>query len=1055
MKKMKKFLIASMCVAAMGAVIVPVTGTIRSGKAEDTLNWDEITIATDYNRGDTITIPECDLSVNGTSYDSVIKLKYPGGATTTIESGDFTLSQPGQYTLIYEALCGTVTHKNEKKFLVADQLWSVGSDKSEIKYGKVGSTNAMMVKLARNDTLSFNKIIDLSDLKATDTLIKGFVNPEIPGTFEFDKMTFMLTDASDPTQTLTIRGTRSTTNNQRFVAYWTSAGPNQTLGGWDANTNGGVGGFSTTAPDGIRGTAVTNTSFYSENGTYSKEYVSGCYSWPVTADQCPFSISFDKNTVQTFVNKSFVADLDNVEYYANEPIWKGFPSNKVFLTVQAQDCSGETANFCLSDVYGYEFGEDVENVFAEKDPPEITIDIDEKYLSYENGSYMMTPLAVKGGYYPVPVATAYDTYAGNLKVETKVYHNYHNEENRVERPIKNNTFLVNKAGDYAIVYEATDFMGNTTKILYWIQAVDALENPLALTLDKANAKTSGVCGEQIAIATPTATGGSGDVVITTTATCGDVTLDASNGYFIPEQAGTWTITCVAKDFSGIKVTESYTVTVDWGTKPIFVDEPILPKYIVSNIEYIVPTVIAYDYSSQTKVECVADMILKDSTGTNKTYKAGEKFKPIATEEDSVVTLTFTAGGAEYSKELPALLPIEEKGNGRTSVYIEKMFIPENLTVARTQNGLRMTAAEAGNANWEFGNPIVAENASVTVKGIQGSSNFSAMKVTFTDSVDKNVAVTMIVKSGENGRAFVDFGSLEDREMNKGFNLGKNSNGEDMDVISFSYELGRFYVDQLESVVTVDNQGKAFNGFPSGRIYISTEVVDAQAGAEYLLTKFDNHIMNNGTTDRTPPRVAIVGEYGGMYNKNDIYHIAPALASDTLYADITATVSVRTPKGEIVSDVNGLALENVPADRVYDIKLTEYGQYQVKYVASDLNREGDIAHTINVFDKKAPKLVVVGAWSETVKLGETVTLPELAAEDDSSTFEEMKVFRYVRNPYGKAVSFGQDYAITDFGEVEYYEYKFTFNNVGTYTFINVAYDAAGNQKLVEYTVTVEA
>ena len=970
---MKKVLIASMCVAAMGAVIVPVTGTIRSGKAEDTLTWDAIELASDYLRGDTITIPERDLSINGNAYDSVIKLTYPNGVTTAVASGEFNLVQPGQYTLIYEAKDENYkTYKDETTFLVSDQLWSVSNPKSTIEYGTVGSSSGLLVKLAKNDTLSFNKIIDLADLESTDTLVRGFVNPAIGGTYEFDKIVMTLTDATDPTQVLTIRGTRSTTNNQRFVAYWTSAGPGQTLGGWDANANNRAGGFSTTAPDGIRGTAVTNTSFYSENGTYSSQYVNGCTSWSVTADKCPFVISYDKHDVKTFVNGSWVADLDNVEYYTTEPLWKGFPSNKVFLSVQAQDCAGEEANFCITNVFGYDLT--AENVFAEKDPPEITIDVDEKYLSYENDTYTMKPLAVVGGNYPVPVATAYDAYAGDLKVETKVYHNYSSETNRIERSIKNNTFYVNKTGTYTIVYKATDRMGNTAEIFYWINAVKELDNPLAIEVDEASAKANGVCGEKIAVADHSVDGGSGDVNVTITATCGDLSLDASNGYFIPEQAGEWTLNYVAKDFAGIEVSKSYTVTVDWGTKPVFVNEPILPKYIISNIEYVVPTVVAYDYSTQTKVECVADMILKDSTG-EKTYKAGEKFKPVATEEDSTITLTFVANGAEYSKEMSALMPIEEKGNGRNAFYVDKMFIPENLALERTSNGLFAEVVEAGNASWEFANPVVAENASVIVKGVQGYSHFSEMRVTFTDSVDGNIAVTMVLEDQENGFANVNFGDLN-REMNKGFNLGKNDNGEDIDMMTFSYSLGKFYVDQLSSNVSVDDNGKAFNGFPSGRVYISMEVVDAQQGAQYLIKQLDNHIMNKGTVDRTAPRVAVIGEYGGMYNKNDIYHLSPALASDTLYADISPLVSVRTPSGEIAKDVNGLALDNVPADKTYDIKLTEYGQYRVEYIAEDSFSTGSIAHTINVFDKKAPKLTIVGDWSATAKKGETIVLPEV-------------------------------------------------------------------------------
>jgi hypothetical protein len=313
---------------------------------------------------------------------------------------------------------------------------------------------------------------------------------------------------------------------------------------------------------------------------------------------------------------------------------------------------------------------------------------------------------------------------------------------------------------------------------------------------------------------------------------------------------------------------------------------------------------------------------------------------------------------------------------------------------------------------------------------------------------------MVLENQENGFAKVSFGDL-DREMVKGFNLGKNAAGEDLDIFTFSYALGNFYVDQLVVNVTKDDNGNAFNGFPSGRVYISSEVVDAEQGAKYYLKQFDNHILNKGTADRTPPRVAIVGEYGGLYNKNDIYHLAPALASDTLYADISASVTVRTPSGEIVLDVNGLALENVPADKVYDIKLSEYGQYRVKYEARDALMEGTIEHTINVFDNKAPRITVADTWSATAKLGETVELPELYVSDDSATLEEMHVFRFVRNPYGKAVSFGQDFIVTEYGQLKYYKYTFTFNNVGVYTFYNVAYDGAGNQKIVEYTVTVEA
>lgn len=1047
MKKMKKFLIASMCIAAAGAIAAPVTGAILSGKAADTLTWEEIDIEAEYCRDDTIVIPERNLSIGGNTYDAVIKLKYPNGDTKTVQSGEFYLAQAGQYTLIYEAKDDVgISYTDEETFMVADKLWSVGNAKSSIEYGKVGGSEGLLVRLARNDTLTFNEIIDLSDLTEVDTLISGFINPENVGTYEFDKLQFVLTDASDPTQTVTIRGHRSTTNNQMFGSYWSSAGPDQILAGWDSNAK-KYNNIGSTDP-GICGRYAHNVSFYSCNGEYGSQYTGGYTSWATTADQCSFKIGYDKAKVQTLINGEWIADLDNGEYHADEPTWKGFPSNKVFLSVQALDCTGEAANICITSVYGYDFTAD--NYFIETDVPEITVDVEEKYVLEQNGVYTMIPTAVKGANYPVSSASAYDAYSGDVKVETKVYHNY-TSANKSEVRIKNGTFEVKKTGTYAIVYTATDHMGNKAERIYWVNAVAQLENPLAISVDTTDATVSGVCGETIAIAPYEVSGGSGDTNVTITASCGNVTLDATKGLFIPEVSGEWTVEYTVKDYAGCESVQTYTVTIENGTVPIFVEEPVLPKYMVSTLSYTVPTVKANDYSSGEKTEMIADMILVDAN-SEKQYKAGETFVPVVAEGSDTVTLKFIAGDAELVKVVSVVEPFVQV-NGRTLLYVEKMFVGDNFTASRTADGLLVQTEANGNAKWTYANAVVAENVSLVIKGAQGKSNFGTMKVTFTDYANPNISVTVNIENQENGYARVYFGSL-DRELIKGFGFGKDADGNALDEFTLSYVRGEFSVDKAASAVTKDDQGNAFDGFPSGRVYVSVETTDSVAGAQYYVKRFDNHIINKGTMDRTEPRVAVVGEYGGIWKQYSIYSIAPAYASDTMDADVSATVSVRNPAGELVTDVNGLLLENVPADKYYDVELTEYGQYMVTYKATDYtNFTGELVHTINVFDEKSPTASVASTWSATAKVGDTVELPEIYIEDDYASLNEMKVIRYVRNPYGRVTMFGTDFKVTDFGEIKYYKYTFTFNNVGEYTFINIVYDAAGNQKTVEYTVTV--
>ena len=272
MKKTKKWIIASLCVALAGACVAPAVGMVVSKAVNSQPEWTEITLDNEYVIDDMITIPERTLSVGGSDYQADIKLCYPNGVTVMMESGDFSFEQAGAYTLIYEVKDANSKYYSEEiDIFVADKLWRVGSEKSSTEYGVVGSTSALLVSLAKNDKLTFNKPIDVSNLTSTDILFSGFVNPSTVGTYEFDKIKFTFTDIYDPTQTLTIQGTRSTsTDQQRCTSYWTAAGTGQTLGGWDANTNGGTGSFVNNVQFGIRGTALTSTSFYSQWGDWPK-----------------------------------------------------------------------------------------------------------------------------------------------------------------------------------------------------------------------------------------------------------------------------------------------------------------------------------------------------------------------------------------------------------------------------------------------------------------------------------------------------------------------------------------------------------------------------------------------------------------------------------------------------------------------------------------------------------------------------------------------------------------------------------------------------------------
>ena len=291
-------------------------------------------------------------------------------------------------------------------------------------------------------------------------------------------------------------------------------------------------------------------------------------------------------------------------------------------------------------------------------------------------------------------------------------------------------------------------------------------------------------------------------------------------------------------------------------------------------------------------------------------------------------------------------------------------------------------------------------------------------------------------------------------MKKGFNKGQDASGNSLDNFSFSYKLGSFYVDELAITVSTDDNGNAFNGFPSGKVYISATAVNAEAGASYYVEKLDNHRIDQRSNDMIAPRVAINGTYGGMYTINSNYVVTTALATDVIDANVSCFVTVRTPDGQIVTDVNGVALNKVDATQEYIVKLTEYGQYTVEYTSTDWNnRRASSSYSVNVFDRKAPRVKVADTWSATAKIGETVVLPEVYITDDSSEVIDMKVYRTVRNPNGVLMQLGYDFVVEN-GKIKYTQYKYTFQYAGEYEFFVIVYDEAGNQTLVEYVITVE-
>ncbi len=1020
----KKLLLAALSAACALSLAFSLGASAKNTSNE---TWSEIAIPESLVIDDTLEIPSARLTVDGTAYDAKVKLVYPD-KTAVIKTDDFSsaeLNLAGVYTLVFEAKDGDgARYVKEEKFTVADKLFRISDAKSSISYGHDSladdGVDGLLVNLTRKDTLSFGKIIDLTDITKDTVLLSGFITPSVQGSYDFDRIVFTFTDVYDPECTLSVQGRRSISSgvHANGISYWMAWGNGQKGSGYEgSNFHHGD----------EWGTPYTHSFLAMSTGRGEP-----LTSYPQASNTDQFRLRYDPDEVKFYVSDKYVTDLDDPLLHDGENIWSGFKSGKVKLTVNVYDVVGETANFCLTSVLGYDLT--AENAFVETDAPIITIQDEDGVLDGE-GNYI--PQAVVGGTFPVLNATAFDEYSGNVDVKAQVYYNYANPSARVTCAVDDGRFTVSNIGKYTVVYTAVDLNGNEAKTICNITAVSKLKKALAVSAAPSDVMLSGVCGTDIPVAEPVAEGGSGKIKIKIYAEHGDKSYEVTNGSFFPEEAGEWTVRYVATDITMISAETSYKVSVSAGDKPIIPDTLSLPDYIVSGHKYEVPEIYAADYSSGTKKQVLATLSVTDKNGT-KEYKAGETYIPEVGENGGEITLTVKAGGSSSVKRVKGIICYEED-----LLKIERLFVGDGFGTQKTDDGLIVAAEKSGDVEWTFANPVAAKNSSVTIVGVNGKDEFGTLEVTFTDSADKSVAVTAKIINVKGKNARIQFGDA-DREISQGFSLTDN-------VFEIGFDGEKVKVGKIAVNVSKTDGGADFVGFPSQKVYITVKVTEAKAGAEYIVKKFDNNGITKLAIDRIKPRIAVNGDYGGMYDVGDVYTIASAVATDTVSPTLKLVVTAKTPSGAIVKDENGIEISGVAADKAYSFKITESGQYKVEYsTKDDAGNIATLSYGINILDKVAPTIKLAKAV-KTAKIGDKITFPEATITDDVTSSDKITVYRTVRCPDGRLNVIGGIGAAG--GDSAKITYVYTVGQAGEYKFMILAMDEAGNQTIAEFTVTV--
>ena len=965
-----------------------------------------------YLLGDVIEIPESKITYGGETKDAEISVIKPNGEK--IRNSNVKLTEGGIYKAEYKALFNGKAKTVEKTFTVQIPLFSATSPKTSWEYGVDDSDyqtgkEGVKVRLAKGDTLTYNDIIDLK--KNDGHVIDFFLLPGSgAGTKDLKKITIRLTDLHDPNVVLTIilqcaNDHGDGTNWWYDWTYVLAGGQNQTPTGIE-----GKGTSSQIVHVGDDWGAVARYSFYGMH-TYSSGSVVGTES---------LSVTYNDYENAVYVGDTEIVNLSDLKFF--EDPWMGFKTGEVKMSITGDGYSLGIANLMITRIGTNNLKE---KFFTDKVAPEIEVD----FGDYDQNDL---PTAGKGYSYPVFSATANDKVFGDVDVKATVYHNYESAQ-RYQVDIKDGRFATDSTGYYTIEYLAYDNFKNEAKKLVTVKC-DALSPEITAEAVGDYATEAGT-GELVFPAEIKYTGGTGIVKTYATAKAQtdseEIVIDEG---FRPEKAEVYKIKLYAVDTIGKTAVFEYDLDVSVNDKPVFLDSPILPRFFLEGYKYNLPTISAYDYSSGSKVEKIETTIaIKDGKDGGKERDLDSNVADFDGDEEGYATVIYKATGKKGSSSVEYKVKVIDTWREYDiSLDMKKYFYGEDIEITDDDNGIRISSTK--DCSYTFVNPVIAHR--FETKFLITSGEFETLQLVFEDSIDSNIGFSIEIDNShsdtENAQLRINGTAIRYRPW-AGFDGQRD--------FYFMYDqLNKILQDDASLKSPITNvDGSEFNGFPSGLVYVKMNVIGVDGKAEISWGNFGGQILSNSDYDYIAPSILLSKDYDSKYSIGTVAEIYSAIAADVLSPEVYTSMTVKDPNGEVVTDVDGLRLENVPFDRSYFINLEMYGSYSVKYSATDfLNRQQEYPFAILVIDDQAPEITLSGEVKTEVKQGKKLKINKATAKDNVD--EKVTTYVYLVDPNGIISKVTQ-------GE------KVKLTQKGVYELRYMAIDESGNLNIVSYEITV--
>ncbi|MBE5751328.1 MAG: hypothetical protein E7357_02845 [Clostridiales bacterium] len=647
--------------------------------------------------------------------------------------------------------------------------------------------------------------------------------------------------------------------------------------------------------------------------------------------------------------------------------------------------------------------------------PRITLDT----MGYDVNN---APCAVVGKDYRIFNATAQDSYDNEVKVATRVWlYYYSTTKSRVE--VKDGVFVPQQTGEYVVEYTATDASGNKAVFVYAVPCVE--KGALKITLgDKTQ---TCITGEKIAVASANLENVSGkvDLQVQIKHKDGKETQVLNGDSFTPMYEGVYVVEYSADDYLET-ATASYEITVGKNETPVFVEDVSVPKYFLRDKAYVLPVPKAYHFVFGSPVEMIPVVTVEYENGETVTVENGA-FTPIA-EGNVTVKYSLTYGNAVT--QLTYAAKVVNVDYGQLNSY-EKYFDGDDYTMTLTADYIELFTMTDG-AAVDFINPLFAKKVNVVFAGSAKYKNYESVELYLTDSNDPTVQVKVSFREKTGGGLIYTVNDETEYTMQASLFSGEKitfAYADDDKTFNVNNTLDVFFGRTLG--------GETFNGFPSGKAYLTMKMTGVDGAAAISMYKLGNQNFNYNAMDAVP-EIAFSRHNGGERKIGEVVELLPFYVSDVLDYDCLVNFYVLDPDGEFVTALDGTLLDGSETEysKPYSIVMEKTGIYNICMEVSDtLSNKQLYAYGISVVDRTPPKIRLVKGETQ-FTVGD-VTVWEATATDVVGT--ELDVYVYVYKPDGKII--------------EVKEGVFNASTAGTYTVFYQAMDAEKNSTIESYEIIV--